>query len=89
MSRSKPTYHLRVRRYLEGKFVSIWLVRADGPAEACLLWGEVLPRAVAEIAEATGLPVREETSPLSGMLPLQPPGTVSIPAQRGLFGDAL
>lgn len=70
---SKVRWYLKVRRYPEAKFVSVWVVRADGPAEASLLWGEVLPGVVAQLAEATGLPVEEESSPLPAVA-MVPPG---------------
>ncbi len=83
---SKPRFYLRARRYPEGKFVSIWLVRADGPAEASLLWGEVLPKVVAEIAAATGLAIEEQAMPVEGLMPLAPVGCASLPQQVELFG---
>lgn len=88
---STKRWYLRVRRYPEGdtqraRFVTVHLVCADGPAHASLLWGEVLPGLVPQIAQATGLSVEEEAQPLAGMEPLTPHGCAPVARQAELFG---
>lgn len=76
----KHKWYLRVRNYPDRRFASIWLTRRDGAAHSGLLWGEVRPDLVAQISEATGLPVVADDSPLE-CEPLQPPGCVAVVQQ--------
>ena len=82
----RPAYALRCRSYPDAAFVTLWLVRRDGPAEACLMWGEVLPLVVDEIAAATGLPVERETLPFR-VAPLGVRGCATAAEQRTLFPE--
>jgi hypothetical protein len=90
MSKLKGKYRLRVRHYPEGAFVSVWLEKAvsgNGPWSG-VLWGEVLPGAAAELAQATGLEIVAEKNGLEGMGPLSVPGCVPVQEQKELFPDA-
>lgn len=89
MSKSKkPPYFLRVRRYAKAKFVTVWLIKCDHGPESGLMWGEMLPQGVEVIAQATGLPVIEERSPLEfqeGKGENIPPECASLKEQADLF----
>ncbi len=79
-----PRWFLRVRHYADAKFVSVWVVKRDGPAESGLLFGEVLPAAVAELAAALGLTVETEDVACT-VEPMTPPRCVSLVQQRSLW----
>jgi hypothetical protein len=89
MSKKKsPRFTLRIRSYPEGKFVSVWLLRHDGPASAGLLWGEVVPQAAEEIVQALGLLVEREGNLFENVTPVQLPECLPVVKQRELFDDA-
>ncbi len=96
MSKEKATYYLRVRTYPQGpheRFVTVWLVRSTGQGtkesprvDSSLLWGELIPEAMREMAAATGLKVVEEHCPYQ-LQPLNPAETRSLVEQRSLFEE--
>ncbi len=85
---AKPKYLLQVRSYPEGRFCDVWLVRRDGPADSCVLYGELIPGLAEEVAAALGLPLESDDSPFVGVEPIPTPGCVPVAKQRDLFGDA-
>lgn len=89
MAKKKASKWLvRVRDNADGHFCQVWLVRRDGPADAALMWGELLPAVAEEVVTLLGLPVERERSLLVGVEPLVPPGCVPIAKQLTLFPDA-
>ena len=88
MSKKKPLrdrYLVRVVDQPDGKFVSLWLVRRDGPADAACLFGEVLPAIAREILIVLDLPTERHTSMLPGIPPMTPPGCADLAKQQSLF----
>lgn len=90
MSKEPVTYHLKVRQYATSSplsFVSIWLIRREGAMTSCLMWGEVHPLVVDEVAQATGLAVEREESPLVVTGPVCDPRSETTPVgeQQSLF----
>jgi hypothetical protein len=87
MSKSKPTWHLKVRSYQNTAWVSVWLIARDGAADSALMWGECNPAVVEAIAAATGVPVEREESPLSYVKPVEmgKAALTKVGDQAGLF----
>jgi len=78
-------YLLRLRTYPEGGHTDVWLLRRDGAAQSCLLYGSLYPPTAEKLAESLGLPVEREESPLAGARPLEPKGCDPVPVQKTLF----
>lgn len=82
-----PRHYLRVRHYPDLPHCSVWLIRTDGTAESGLLWGELLPPLVDEVARVTGLEVVHEQQPTPAGSPAQPPGCAGVGEQKLLFQE--
>lgn len=68
----RPVVFLRTRRYTGGgdEVIDVWLIRRDGAAESCLMYGQhpagVVEKMVELLERELGLTVEEEVSPLEG-----------------------
>lgn len=85
--KKKATWFLRLRRYPDALWVSLWLCRRDGPASSSLLFGEVLPSVAEELILALGLPVEREVAPLKIGEPITPRDCQSVAEQMLLFPE--
>jgi hypothetical protein len=84
-NKPKAKWFLLVRTYERSPMVSVWLIRDGNTGRGALLWGEVPPEAVEEIAEATGLPVAKEEGKIGNVKPLTVPGCMPLEQQQSLF----
>lgn len=82
--KTKDRYYLKIRRYPEGRFVTMWLCVANGAGHASFLHGEVLPSRAEALAEVLGLPVETEDSPLPGISPMR---SANLAQQQLLFPE--
>lgn len=55
------TYYLKIRRQEDNMCVQCWLIKSDGPAHSGLLYGEILPDTVDDLAKILGLLVVDDT----------------------------
>ncbi len=81
---STVKYMIRVRSYPDRKFQSVWVVRVDGAMRSGMMWGEMLPTIVQELASALRLDVEYEDSPFH-MQPMTAPECLPVEEQKELF----
>lgn len=57
----QPTFLFRIRTFADSLRCEIWLIRRDGPADSCMLYGGLSLDVAEEMVSCLGLPVERET----------------------------